>query len=145
MNWEDYISKPDVVLNGKDPDGNRLVLLFSEDFEKRMGYPLDITCAKCFRSDFAKFINSNTNIMSKEIGFEVKKKYNGLSHPCSKNILSKVAIQENPDVAIEFYVEHPNGKSLFETVPKNIKTLVTKYTKAKAEDAKKKAEEPKAD
>lgn len=81
--------------------------------------------------------------MSKKSGFKVKDKYQGLTHPCSKNVLSKVAIQENPSVAVEFYVEHPNGKSLFDQVPKNIKDLVKKYGEDKAKAEKEAAEHAK--
>lgn len=65
--------------------------------------------------------------------FEVKKKYDGLAHKCSNNILSNVAIQDSPEVAVEFYVEHPIGKDLFQKVPKGIKKLVDSYNKSKEE------------
>lgn len=136
MNWTEYINKPDVVLNGKTEDGTRLVLLFAEDYKKKMGHDLDISCPKCFRRDFNKFINTKSIMMSKKSGFEVKKKYEGLTHPCSKNVLSTKAIELNNSVAIEFYVEHPLGKKLFQKVPGNVKMLVGKYNKAKEKAAK---------
>lgn len=129
MDWKKYIGKPDVVLNGKTPDGTRLVLLFAEDYKKRMGKDLDISCPKCFRNDFNNFINTNIITMSKtKSGFKVKKKYEGLTHPCSKNVLSTKAVEKDASIALEFYVEHPGGKSLFDETPKGIKSLVTKYS-----------------
>ena len=75
-----------------------------------------------------------------ENGFKVKKKYEGLAHPCSKNTLSTKACEANQSVGVEFYVEHPNGKKLFDEVPEGIKALAKKYSEDKAKADKEAAE-----
>lgn len=127
--WSIY--NADTVLNGKDKDGNRLVLEFSKDFRERMGYNLDISCPKCFRNDFDKFLNKNNMSTKNKSSFKLKPMYNGIALGFgSKVFLSDDNITD--ELAEKFVKEHPKGLGLFSEYPQPKKEAEKKVNKKNA-------------
>lgn len=143
MDWLKYKSKPETVRNGKH-DGTRLVFLFSEDYKELFGVEPDISCPNCFGRDFLKFMNAiespekaaliKTRTMSKAQGkFRIKAMFEGIRITGTKHILSTLAMANDPDIALRFYVQHPHGAKLFDSVPKDVEEMVEAWKEAEAE------------
>jgi hypothetical protein len=130
MDWGSI--HPNRIRSGVDSQGRRLILQFAVDFEKKLGYKLDISCPKCFQNDYDKYLKSTIMPDKKKSAWKLKPMYEGVSLGFgSKVIISSANLTD--ELAEKFAKEHRKGLGLFSQYPKD-------YGSKKAEAPSREAE-----
>ena len=120
MEW--HRLAPSFIRSGKDDSGERLILGFAKEFERKMGRRLNIGCPSCFLSDFHQYSNHfNSDTMA---NYKVQPRYEGLT----KRIDGKIEVLSNvgltDELAEKFVKNHPRGLDLFQKFPESAKDLL---------------------
>jgi hypothetical protein len=121
MDWTQYDS--DQILKGVDPDGNRLLSLFANDYKKTMGTEICPSCSNL--SDKLKALilkkqrmakaKKQVNLVEGEIPFKLKKMYQNITTMGSRKYYNDENLTESD--AILLAAKHPKGIGLFDTYP----------------------------
>jgi len=95
-------------------DGQRLVLIFANDFKNKFNREICISCESNFKTDFQKYINS---MDTKKSEYKLKAKYDGILLGFGKKGRLTNDNMNDKD-ALYLIKNHPKGKDLFEVFPK---------------------------
>jgi hypothetical protein len=127
IDWRKYDAN---FVRTQTVDGQRLVLIFANDFKNKFNREICVTCESNFKADFEKYIN---NMETKKSEYKLKAKYDGISLGFGKKgRLSNDNMNDND--ARYLIKNHPRGEELFESLPKKEEPKIKETNKKNGED-----------
>jgi hypothetical protein len=110
IDWRKYEAN---FVRTQTVDGQRLVLIFANDFKQKFNREICISCESNFKTDFKKYINSMNETKSL---YKLKQKYDGILLGFGKK--GRLTNDNMNDKDALFLIKnHPKGKELFDFIP----------------------------